>query len=154
QGFAVHETSTIATSFPSMPCFNNLVVFDQSKRAETVDNLVGGLGEKGWWQDNYRNRVFFLRKDVKWHDGQPFTSKDVKYTFDMIRETPEQPARLRLNPRKDWYVNVEAIEAPDPTTVVFRLKRPQPSLLVMLASGQSPIYPAHVPAAEMRGRCV
>ena len=45
QGFAIHETSTIATSFPSMPCFNNLVVFDQSKRAETVDNLVGELAE-------------------------------------------------------------------------------------------------------------
>ena len=69
QGFAIHETSTIATSFPSMPCFSNLVVFDQSKRAETVDNLVGELAEKWSWQDNYRNLVFFLRKDVKWHDG-------------------------------------------------------------------------------------
>ncbi|HEV3347758.1 MAG TPA: ABC transporter substrate-binding protein, partial [Methylomirabilota bacterium] len=89
QGFAIHETSTIATSFPSMPCFNNLVVFDQTKRAETVDNLVGELAEKWSWQDNYRNLVFFLRKDVKWHDGQPFTSKDVKFTFDMVREAPD-----------------------------------------------------------------
>src|SRR6185369_652113 len=91
---------------------------------------------------------------VKWHDGQPFTSKDVKFTFDMVREAPEAQTKLRLNPRKDWYANVEAIEAADPYTVVFRLKRPQPSILMMLASGQSPIYPAHVPVADQRSRCV
>jgi len=91
---------------------------------------------------------------VKWHDGQPFTARDVKFTFDMVREAPDAPAKLRTNPRKDWYANVEAIEVPDPHTVVFRLKRPQPSLLMMLATGQSPVYPAHVPPAEMRTRCV
>ena len=97
-GFAVHESSTISTSFPSMPCFNNLVVFDQLKRPETPENIVGELAEKWSWQDNYRNLVFFLRKNVKWHDGQPFTSKDVKFTFDMLREAPEATAKLRINP--------------------------------------------------------
>ena len=148
QGFAVHETSTISTSFPSLPCFNNLVVFDQLKRTESVDTLVGELAEKWAWQDNYRNLVFFLRKDVKWHDGKPFTSKDVKFTFDLLREAPDAPAKLRINPRKDWYTNVEAIEVPETHTVVFRLKRPQPSLLMMLASGYTPIYAAHVPPAS------
>src|SRR5205814_648856 len=47
-----------------------------------------------------------------------------------------------------------AIEAPDPHTVVFRLKRPQPSLLLLLASGYSPIYPAHVPIADLKTTCV
>src|SRR5215510_11330016 len=106
QGFATHETATVATSTPSLPCFSNL--------------------------------VFFVRKDVKWHDGKPFTSKDVKYTFDMVRESPEATAKLRINPRKDWYANVEHIEAPDAYTVVFRLKRPPPSLLLMLAPGYPP----------------
>src|SRR5213594_3143808 len=144
QGFAVHETSTISVSFPSMPCFNNLVVFDQLKRTESLETLVGELAEKWSWQDNYRNLVFFLRKGVKWHDGQPFTSRDVKYTFDMVREAKDAQGKLRLNPRKDWYANVDTIEAPDPHTVIFHLKRPQPSLLLMLASGYSPVYPAHV----------
>jgi peptide/nickel transport system substrate-binding protein len=49
---------------------------------------------------------------------------------------------------------VEAIEAADPYTVVFRLKRPQPSLLMLLASGYSPIYAAHVNPADYRTRCV
>ena len=154
QGLSIHETSTIATVWPASPCFNNLVYFDPMKPAESADTIVGELAEKWSWQDGYRNLVFFLRKGVKWHDGQPFTSRDVKFTFDMVREAPESQAKLRLNPRKDWYANVEAIEAADPYTVVFRLKRPQPSILMMLASGQSPVYPAHVPVAEQRNRCV
>ena len=154
QGFATHETSTYSTSFPSLPCFNNLVFFDPSKPTESMDTIVGDLAEKWSWQDNYRNLVFFLRKDVKWHDGKPFSSKDVKFTFDMLREAPDAPVKLRINPRKDWYANVEAVEAPDPRTVVFRLKRPQPSLLLMLASGYTPIYAAHVPPAQYRTSCV
>ena len=91
---------------------------------------------------------------MRWHDGRPFTSRDVKYTFDAVREAPDAPAKLRLSPRKDWYANVEAIEAPESHTVIFRLKRPQPSLLLMLASGYSPVYPAHVPLPDLRLRCV
>jgi peptide/nickel transport system substrate-binding protein len=49
---------------------------------------------------------------------------------------------------------VEAIEAADPYTVVFRLKRPQPSLLMLLASGYSPIYAAHINPADYRTRCI
>jgi peptide/nickel transport system substrate-binding protein len=154
QGFAIHETQTSSTVWPSMPCFNNLVVYDPAKKQESLDTIIGELAEKWSWQDNYRNLVFFLRKGVKWHDGQPFTSKDVKFTFDMVREAPDAAAKLRINPRKDWYANVQSIETPDPQTVVFHLKRPQPSLLMMLASGYSPIYAAHVPPATYRTSCV
>jgi peptide/nickel transport system substrate-binding protein len=154
QGFALHETATNSVTWPAMPCYSNLVLFDQLKQIERPETIVPELAERWSWQDNYRNLVFFLRKDVKWHDGQPFTSRDVKFTFDMVREAPEAQAKLRLNPRKEWYSNVEAIETPDPYTVVFRLKRPQPSLLTMLASGYSAILPAHVPPAEHRTRCI
>jgi len=154
QGFAIHETSTYSTSFPSLPCFNNLVLFDQSKPTESMDTIVGDLADRWSWQDSYKNLVFFLRRDVKWHDGKPFTSKDVKYTFDMLREAPEASAKLRINPRKDWYANIEHVEAPDPHTVVFRMKRPQPSLLMMLASGYTPIYAAHIPPAQYRTSCI
>jgi peptide/nickel transport system substrate-binding protein len=154
QGFAIHESSTNSVTWPAMPCYSNLVIFDQLKRVESPDTIVPELAERWSWQDNYRNLIFFLRRDVRWHDGQPFTSRDVKFTFDTVREAKDAPAKLRINPRKEWYANVEAIEAPDPYTVVFRLKRPQPSLLVMLASGYSPVLPAHVPIAEHRSRCV
>jgi peptide/nickel transport system substrate-binding protein len=154
QGFAIHESATNSVTWPAMPCYSNLVMYDQIKRLGRMDTIVPELAEKWSWQDNYRNLVFFLRRDVKWHDGQPFTSKDVKFTFDVVREAAEAPARLRINPRKEWYANVDAIEAPDPYTVVFRLKRPQPSLVAMLASGYSPVLPAHVPLAEHRSRCI
>jgi peptide/nickel transport system substrate-binding protein len=153
-GFLIHEAATTSTVWPMMPCYSNLVLFDQLKARETLESVVPELAEKWSWQDNYRNLVFFLRKNVKWHDGQPFTSRDVKYTFDVVREAKDAPAKLRLSPRKEWYDNVEAIETPDPTTVIFRLKRPQPSLLLMLAAGYAPILPAHVPVAELRQRCV
>src|SRR3990172_3639065 len=154
QGFAIHETSTISTVWPAMPCLSNLVIFDPAKQTESTETIIGELAEKWSWQDNFRNLVFFLRKDVKWHDGKPFTSKDVKATFDMLREAPDAPAKLRINPRKDWYANVEAVEAAEPHTVVFRLKRPQPSLLLMLASGYTPVYAAHVNPASYRTECV
>jgi len=154
QGFAIHETATNSVTWPSMPCYSNLVIFDQLKPIGRIETIVPELAERWSWQDNYRNLVFFLRKDARWHDGQPVTSKDVKFTFDLVREAKDAPTKLRLNPRKEWYANVEAIEAPDPYTVVFRLKRPQPSLLAMLASGYSPVLPAHVPLAEHRSRCV
>ena len=92
QGFAIHESATISVVFPSSPCFNNLVMFDPANPVESPDSVVPELAERWSWQDNYRNLVMFLRRNVKWHDGQPFTSKDVKYTFDMVREAPESTA--------------------------------------------------------------
>jgi len=149
-----HEEATIATLVVAAPCFNNLVTFDSRKQREAVDNVVGELAERWAWQDGGRTLTFFLRSGVKWHDGRPFTAGDVKYTFDMVRRAPNAASKLRVNPRQDWYANVESIDTPDALTVSLRLKRPQPSLLLMLASDYSPVYPAHVPVREFRARCV
>src|SRR5437899_3162027 len=154
QGFAIHETATISTLWPAMPCFSNLVLFDPLKTTHRMDAVIGELAERWSWQDNDRNLVFFLRTGVWWHDGKPFSSKDVKFTFDLLREAPDAPAKLRINPRRDWYANLEAVGAVDPQTVAFRLKRRQPSLLLTLASGYTPIYAAHVPPASYRTGCV
>src|SRR2546422_4167804 len=153
-GLLIHESATVSNVWPMSPCYSNVVLFHPLKSLESVETVIPELAERWSWQDNFRNLVFFLKKNVRWHDGQPFTSRDVKYTFDVVREAAQAPAKLRLSPRKDWYANVEAIEAPEPHTVVFRLKRPQPSFLLMLASGYSPVYPAHIPLAELRQRCV
>ena len=153
-GLTAHESSTISNVWPVSPCYSNLVYFHPLKPLDSAETVIPELAERWSWQDNYRNLVVFLRKNVRWHDGRPFTSRDVKYTFDLVRGAPDAPAKFRLSPRKDWYANVEAIEAPEPHTVVFRLKRPQPSLLLMLASGYSPVYPAHVPLPDLRQRCV
>ena len=149
QGFAVHESATISTAWPSSPCFNNLVTSIRSRPQESTDTVIGELAEKWSWQDNYRNLVFFLRKGVKWHDGQPFTSKDVKFTFDMVREAPDAAAKLRINPRKDWYANVDhdrgagPLHRGVPTQAAAALAAP------MLASGYTPVYAAHIPPAAV-----
>jgi len=114
QGLSIIETSTIATVWPASPCFNNLVYFDPAKPMESPDTIVGELAEKWSWQDGYRNLVFFLRRDVKWHDGQPFTSRDVKFTFDLVREAPEATGKLRLSilsKRSRWVSDVAHIIA-------------------------------------------
>ena len=151
---SIHEEATISTVWPMMPCYNNLVLFDPLKPQESMDTIIGELAERWEWQDGGKSLVFHLRRGVKWHDGQPFSSKDVKHTFDTIREAPEVTAKLRVNPRKLWYANVASIETPDPSTVIFRVKHPQPSLLLMLASGYGPVYPAHVPVAQLRTKCL
>src|SRR5438445_4927581 len=154
QGFAINESPTISTMWPAMPCFSNRVLFDPAKPTHSADTIIGELAERWAWEENYRKLVLALRGDVTWHDGRPFSATDVKYTLDVLREAPDAPAKLRTNPRHEWYVNVDRVEAVDPRTVVIRLKRPQPSFLLMLASGFSPIYAAHVPAASYRTGCI
>jgi len=137
--FLTHREATISTSWAVMPAYNNLVIFDQSKDRSIPENIVPELAESWEWQDGGRTLVFKLRRNVKWHDGVPFTAKDVKFTFDSVR----LDQGISVNPRRDWYANITSIETPDDYTVVFRLRRPQPALLQMLASGYSPVMPAH-----------
>ena len=83
---------------------------------------------------------------MKWHDGKPFTAKDVQCTFELLLGTD----KLRRNPRGAWYSNVEKVTADSDVDATFHLKAPQPSLLALLASGYTPIYSCHVPVADMR----
>jgi peptide/nickel transport system substrate-binding protein len=58
--------------------------------------------------------------------------------------------KLRVNPRKTWYLNLDRVTTNGDYEVTFHLKRPQPALLSLLASGWSPVYPCHVSPREMR----
>ena len=62
--------------------------------------------------------TFNLRKDVKWHDGRPFTAEDVLFTHHLTMH-PKTPA-----PYKDEFELVERVEAPDPYTVRVTYKKP------------------------------
>ncbi len=59
-GFSIHESATVSTVWPMMPCYSNLVLFDQLKPHETPETVVPELAERWSWQDNHRNLVFFL----------------------------------------------------------------------------------------------
>src|SRR3979490_3072237 len=73
-----HEESTIAVVQQVSACYSNLVYFDPAKKQESLDTIIPELAEKWSWQDNYRNLVFLLRKDVTWHGGNPFPAGAVQ----------------------------------------------------------------------------
>ena len=100
------------------------------------------------WSDDGTQLSFRLRESVRWHDGRPFTAKDVQCTWDLLLGRSNE--KLRTNPRKAWYHNVEEVTTDGDFTATFRLRRPQPALIALLASGFSPVYPCHVSPREMR----
>jgi len=130
-----------------MAVFNNLVLFRQDVPQNRIDTIEPDLATKWSWNADMTALTFQLRQGVSWHDGKPFTAADVKCTWDLILGKSED--KLRTNPRKSWYRNLDSISTTD-DTVTFHLKRPQPAFIALLASGYSPVYPCHVPAPDMR----
>jgi peptide/nickel transport system substrate-binding protein len=147
---SIHEEATYSVVVPMMGVMNNLVVYDQHIPQNSMETIRPDLAESWEWSEDGKNLTFKLRQGVKWHDGKPFTAADVKCTFDLIQGTAKD--RLRGNPRKDWYHNLADVTTTGDHEAVFHLKRPQPALLTLLASGYSPIYPCHVTPAQMRQR--
>ena len=142
------EESTVAANRPLMGVFNNLVVFDQHVPQNSPKSIVPDLATTWSWNEEGTELSMPLRQGVKWHDGQPFTAKDVVCTWDLL--TGKSAEKLRINPRKSWYDNLAEVTTKGDFEVTFHLKRAQPSFLSLLASGWSPIYPCHVLPAEMR----
>jgi peptide/nickel transport system substrate-binding protein len=60
--------------------------------------------------------------------------------------------KLRLNPRKSWYSDLEEVTTNGDYEVIFRLKRPQGAFLALLASGWLPVYPCHIAPRDIRTR--
>ena len=145
---SIHEGATYSVNVPFMPVFNNLVIYKQDVAQNSMDSIVPDLAESWAWSADNKTLTFKLRQGVKWHDGKPFTSADVKCTFDMLMGKSSQ--KFRQNPRKSWYEFVNDVTTSGDFEVAFNLKRPQPALLAMLASGYTPVYPCHVSPADMR----
>ena len=145
---SIHEEATISTVAPMMGVFNNLVLFKQDEKQNRPEFIQPELAESWSWDEDHTKLTFKLRQGVKWHDGKPFTAADVKCTWDLLQGKGD--AKLRVNPRKPWYDNLVEVTANSDDEAVFHLKRPQPALLTLLASGYSPVYPCHVPPAQMR----
>ncbi len=100
--------------------------------------IVPGLAESWEVDDDDIVYTFHLRQGVTWHDGQPFTSNDVKFTFDAaMAEDSQSRAKGALQ------THVQDVAAPDDSTVVLSLKQPHSPLLATLAD-QLFIVPAHI----------
>jgi peptide/nickel transport system substrate-binding protein len=143
------EESTVSATGPFMAVFNNLVMFDQLKPKETMDTIVPDLAESWSWDDSKTKLTFKLHQGVKWHDGKPFTAKDVQCTWHMLIGKGDV-GDFRKNPRKVWYENLSEVTINGDYEATFNLKAPQPGLIMLLASGFSAVYPCHVAQQVMR----
>ena len=140
---SLHEESTVSVIQPFMAIFNNLVLFDQNKPLNSLETIVPDLAESWAWDASKTKLTFKLREGVKWHDGKPFTAKDVQCTWHALigKDGTEE---FRRNPRKVWYYNLKEVTTNGDHEATFHLGHPQPSFLMLLASGFTPVYPCHV----------
>ncbi len=112
---------------------DNLIFDDLLSRGDDL-NVAPGLAEK-WDIPDALTYVFHLHSGVKFHDGRPLTSRDVKWTFDSLLQGKIRSTKAAV------YKYVDNIDAPDPDTVVFHMKEPDATLLWNLSDGAMGIVP-------------
>lgn len=95
------------------------------------------LAERWSISDNHLQFTFYLRKNVKWHDGVPFTADDVIYTYKQIQNPKVDAATRRVS-----FQDVEKVEKLDDYTVRFTYKRPY--FRAFLVCGGIQVIPKHI----------
>jgi peptide/nickel transport system substrate-binding protein len=128
-----HQESTFANIELVAPLYSTLLQLDPYQ----YPKIIGDLATEWKIAPDGRTYTFKLHPGVKFHDGSPLTSADVKASYDKIINPPKGVRSIRRNA----YTEVAEVEAPDPATVVFKLKFPSASLLANLASPWNVIYP-------------
>src|SRR5215208_4912873 len=116
------------------PHYSNLLKID----TPNYPKIIGDLAESWQVADDAKTYTFKLHANVKFHDGTPFSSEDIKATYDRIRNPPQGVVSVRQGLMAD----IESIETPDPLTVIFKLKRPNRALIYAFANPFNCIYSA------------
>jgi peptide/nickel transport system substrate-binding protein len=111
------------------------LIFDSLVRRDEHFNVQPFLAQS-WQIPDPLTYIFHLHDGVRFHDGRPLTSKDVQFTITSILNGNVPTVKSQA------YRNIDRIDAPDPLTVVFHLKRSDPSLLPNLSDGAIGIIPA------------
>jgi peptide/nickel transport system substrate-binding protein len=125
-------TTAFNTHFVTDQIYNGLVGLDEHL------NPVPDLAEKWTISADGKDYTFKLRSGVQWQDGQPFTSADVKFTFEQGLLKYHSRTKAGLTPV------LNGIDAPDPLTVVFHFKQPYGPLLQRLDVVEASIIPQHI----------
>src|SRR5436190_8092168 len=116
------------------PHYSNLLKID----TPNYPKIIGDLAESWTVADDAKTYTFKLHANVKFHDGSPFSSEDVKASYDRIRNPPQGVASVR----QGLVTDIDTIETPDPLTVIFRLKRPNRALIYAFGNPFNCIYSA------------
>jgi peptide/nickel transport system substrate-binding protein len=132
-GLDPHQEQTFATLQPVAPLYSTLLQIDPY----SYPNVIGDLATEWSISPDGLTYTFKLRQGVRFHDGSPLTSADVKATYDKILWPPPGVRSIRA----PHYAAVASVEASDPSTVVFKLKFPSASLLSNLASPWNVVFP-------------
>ncbi len=111
------------------------LLFSSLLQRDDQMNLHGDLAAS-WESPDPLTYVFHLRRGVRFHDGRPVNSADVKATFEFIMN----PANR--SPKRGAFRMVTSIEAPDDATVIFQLKEPYASFTTNLVRGAVGIAPS------------
>ncbi len=122
--FTTFDTLTTEKSDAAAERIKNLMFNGLIKKSETFD-YVGDLASEIKPSEDGKAITFVLRDGVKFHNGQPFTSKDVKYTFDELFNAKGFKSFAFFDTVNDQRVaHITSIDTPDPRTVIFNLISP------------------------------
>jgi peptide/nickel transport system substrate-binding protein len=128
-----HQEQTFATIEMVAPCYSTLIQIDPLQ----YPKIIADAASEWKIAPDGLTYTFKIRPGIRFHDGSPLTAADVKATYDKIVFPPEGVRSIRRNA----YTAIASVEAPDSSTVVFKLKFPSASLLSNLASPWNVIYP-------------
>ncbi|HEU4369660.1 MAG TPA: ABC transporter substrate-binding protein [Methylomirabilota bacterium] len=132
-GLDPHQEQTFATLQPTAPLYSTLLQIEPGN----YPNVIGDVASEWSISPDALTYTFKIRQGIRFHDGSPLTSADVKASYDKILFPPEGVRSIR----KHHYSAIASVEAPDPGTAVFKLKFPSASLLTNLASPWNVIFP-------------
>ena len=137
-----HREETFGLIHPIAPFYNTLLRVDPNDPSGTKPHP--SIAESWTVSSDGLTYTFKIRTGVKFHDGSDLTARDVKASYDKIIFPPPGVGSTR----KGQYGAVAAVEAPDATTVVFRLKYPSGSFIAGLLSPYNFIYKADILAKD------
>ena len=137
-----HKEETFGLIHPIAPFYNTLLRVDPNDR--TGVKPYPSLAESWTVSPDGKTYTFKIRSGVKFHDGSDMTSKDIKASYDHIIFPPPGVG----SSRQGQYSDVASVEAPDATTVVFKLKHPSGSFIASLLSPYNFIYKADILAKD------
>jgi peptide/nickel transport system substrate-binding protein len=129
-----HATGTFATIQRVAPHYSTLLRYAPHE----YPKIVGDVADSWTVSPDQLTYTFKLHPGILFHDGSPFTSDDVKATFDRIRNPPPGV----VSARQSQFAGVTAIDTPDPLTVVFHLKAVDAAIMTAFASPWNCLYSA------------